>query len=233
MKHQIKTIYDKKAIRIILILCIYLFDMVFVIGYMHHLKQAGNLLGVSTASSHMPDILFQNIIEIVPMLFVLVLSLLLMRGESRKNLDLGINKKKQLVAVTVLALVMIGMAVSATCMDISDVGTILYQLCYYLFFIAFFEEFEYRCLFPALLRGRFSNKWVWIIPNLLFGLCHLFSYNGFSITSYEQILHFLTSDVLGLFVAGCIFQLVKEKTGTAWTAILLHAIFDYSEIFLS
>lgn len=94
MKHQIKTIYDKKAIRIILILCIYLFDMVFVIGYMHHLKQAGNLLGVSTASSHMPDILFQNIIEVVPMLFVLVLSLLLMKGESRKNLDLGITNAK-------------------------------------------------------------------------------------------------------------------------------------------
>lgn len=233
MKHQIKTIYEKKAIRIILILCVYLFDIAFVMGYMLNLEKAGKLLKVSMAAAHMPDILFQNIIEIVPMLVVLVLSLLLMRGESRKNLDFGITRKKQLVAVIILALVMIGMAVSAICMHVSDVGTILYQLFYYLCFIAFFEEFEYRCLFPALLKDKFSNKWVWIIPNLLFGLCHVFSYNGFSITSYEQILHFLTSDVLGLFVAGCIFQLVKEKTGTAWTAILLHAIFDYSGIFLS
>lgn len=233
MKHQIKAIYDKKAIRIILILCIYLFDIAFVIGYMYKLKKAGNLLGVSTASSHMPDILFQNVMEILPMLFIFVLSMVLMRGQNLKKLDLGITKKKQLIAVLVLSLVMIGMAVAAICMHILDAGTILYQLCYYLFFIAFFEEFEYRCLFPALLEDKFSNKWVWIIPNLLFGLCHLFSFIGFSEISYEQIFHFLTSDVLGLFVAGCIFQFIRKKTGTVWIAILIHAIYDYSGIFLS
>lgn len=232
MNHQIKTICDKKAVRILLILGIWLFNIAFVIGYMMNMQQAGNLLGVSTASSHMPDILIQNIIETAPMLAAMVLSFLLLKGQSLEKLGLSVTNKKQWIAIIVLAVLMFGMAVAANCMHILDAGTIFYQLFYYFIIIAFFEEFEYRCLFPALLKDKFSNKWVYIFPNLLFGLCHLFSFNGFFITSFGQILQFLTSDVLGLFVAGCIFQFIKEKTGTVWIAVLIHAIYDYSGIFL-
>lgn len=32
---------------------------------------------------------------------------------------------------------------------------------------------------------------------------------------------------LGLILTGCIFQYLKEKSGTIWIPVLVHAILDY------
>ena len=38
---------------------------------------------------------------------------------------------------------------------------------------------------------------------------------------------FITSNMLGLVLTGCIFQYLKEKSGTIWIPVLVHAILDY------
>ncbi len=38
------------------------------------------------------------------------------------------------------------------------------------------------------------------------------------------------ADLAGLTVSGCLFQLLKEKSGTLWLPVLLHAFLDYSVV---
>ena len=62
-------------------------------------------------------------------------------------------------------------------------------------------------------------------PNLLFAAMHLFSYaNWGAITVPYVVISFVSSELLGLLTMGCIFQFLKEKSGTLWMAVLVHAI---------
>ena len=52
-----------------------------------------------------------------------------------------------------------------------------------------------------------------------------FSYaNWGAITVPYVVISFVSSELLGLLTMGCIFQFLKEKSGTLWMAVLVHAI---------
>lgn len=136
----------------------------------------------------------------------------------------GINRKYlkkykqniQKIVITFVALVMK-----------EDKITVLYSLLYYTVFVAFTEEFVVRDVCVYLLRAE--NKWVhYLVPNLLFAGMHLFAYADWGKITLSYVISFVTSQMLGLVVIGCLFQFLKEKSGTIWVPVLVHAILDYS-----
>ncbi|MDO4554514.1 MAG: CPBP family intramembrane metalloprotease [Lachnospiraceae bacterium] len=76
----------------------------------------------------------------------------------------------------------------------------------------------------------FPDKWRYLIPNLLFAFTHIFSYTHFDVVTLHVLFEFAISQMLGLILAGCAFQFLKEKTGTLWIPVLLHALFDYTSL---
>lgn len=54
-----------------------------------------------------------------------------------------------------------------------DVSNIIFKWLYYLIFISFMEELEYRAVIPALLKGHVNSKLEWILPNVLFACAHV------------------------------------------------------------
>ncbi len=61
-------------------------------------------------------------------------------------------------------------------------------------------------------------------------MLHLFERTGWGAVTGAGLLRFLTTDLAGLTVSGCLFQLLKEKSGTLWLPVLLHAFLDYSVV---
>lgn len=53
---------------------------------------------------------------------------------------------------------------------------------------------------------------------------HLFSYANWGAITVPYVISFVSSELLGLLTMGCIFQFLKEKSGTLWMAVLVHAI---------
>lgn len=51
-----------------------------------------------------------------------------------------------------------------------------------------------------------------------------FSYANLGAITVPYVISFVSSELLGLLTMGCIFQFLKEKSGTLWTAVLVHAI---------
>ena len=50
---------------------------------------------------------------------------------------------------------------------------------------------------------------------------------GWQSITANQIVKFLTSQMLGYIAFTCIVQFLKEKSGTIWIPVLVHTIMDY------
>lgn len=73
-----------------------------------------------------------------------------------------------------------------------------------------------------------ENNYIrYLVPNILFAAMHLFSYASWGEITPVYVFSFITSQMLGLILTGCIFQYLKEKSGTIWIPVLVHAILDY------
>jgi len=141
---------------------------------------------------------------------------------------LKIKGKISLVVVVTLVAILLGFMIFCLITK-QDKITVLYNLFYYVFFIAFFEEFIFRDLFPFLLKNE-KTLIRYLIPGIMFGLIHVFNYSGWqSITAY-QVIKFITSQMLGYIAFSCVMQFLKEKSGTIWIPVLVHTIMDYSGI---
>lgn len=70
----------------------------------------------------------------------------------------------------------------------------------------------------------------YLIPNVLFATMHIFSYAGWGMITLHYLITFVFSQMLGLIAMGCIFQFLKEKSGTIWVPVLVHAILDFSVV---
>ncbi len=81
----------------------------------------------------------------------------------------------------------------------------------------------------CLLREEKATVW-YMIPNTIFALMHLFSYAQRGPITEGYIFSFITSSLLGLVAGGCIFRFLKDKTGTVWIPVLVHAIMDFSAV---
>ena len=218
-------------LRILAVCAICVLDLLCGAGYMYFINtHGGMLLSVKHASDNIRGIFTQGLITIAFPLLLFLSSLFILKNNFLDAMSLRIRGKKQIIPVALLAFVLMTMTV--TCLIIKeDKVTILYNLFYYLVLIAFTEEFVVRGLCVYLLKD-FSWKIRYLIPNMAFGFMHIFAYANYGNLTPDYILHFLTSSLLGLVTSGCLLQLLKEKSGTLWVPVLVHAICDYSAIFL-
>lgn len=140
------------------------------------------------------------------------------------------NGKYQKTVVFILSLVLLTFTIYCLFRQENKIRVALCLL-YYLVFIAFPEEFLCRDVLTYLLK---NEKAIirYCVPNLLFGLSHVFSYSGWEKITVDYLAHFMTSQLLGLFVSGCLFQFMKEKTRTIWIPVLIHGFLDYTSILL-
>ena len=88
------------------------------------------------------------------------------------------------------------------------------------------EELLVRGICVYLLKDE-NNYIRYLVPNILFAAMHLFSYTNWGKITLVYVFSFITSQMLGLILTGCIFQYLKEKSGTIWIPVLVHAILDY------
>lgn len=201
-------------------------------GYLYLIRMCGQgevLYSVRNASDHLLPLFTQNVLTNVFPVFLLLLAAILLKNEFPTAMCLKIQGRKQTVGVAVLSVVLGIMTISAAVIK-KDAATILYEMFYYLVFVAMIEELIFRGLCSYLLRDC-TWKVRYLLPSVIFAMVHLFAYNNFGALTWEYVLSFATSNLLGLLVMGCAFQFLKEKSGTLWIPILLHAIFDFAGVF--
>lgn len=202
-------------------------------GYMYMIRtksQSRQLYSLKEASEHLVPFFEQNLMtSLVPILLFLVCAFLL-KKDFAEAICLKVKDKKQVWYIGVLTAILGIMAVVGIALK-KDATAVLYSLFYFLVFVAFLEEFVFRGLCSYLLLDC-SWKTRYIIPNFLFAMTHIFAYNNFEALTAEYVFSFIASDLAGLFIMGCVFQLIKEKTETLWVPILVHAMCDFAGIFV-
>jgi len=219
-----------KIARVFLIVGICFFDMTFSMMYIYNRKNNNTLLSVKNASGNLIGTMVQNIITELFPIFLSLLMVCLLKRNFAKELYVNIRGKRQVNIVMILAAILFSMTIILLIIK-EDKVTILYNLFYYVFFIAFVEEFVIRGVCVYIIKD-FSAIYRYFIPNFLFAFMHIFNYSNWGSLTLTYVVHFTTSNLLGLFAVGCMFQFLKEKTGTLWIPILLHAIMDYSIVFI-
>lgn len=199
-------------------------------GYLYVRAALGKpLYSLRNASEHLLPLLSQNLIASAFSGLLLLLAFFSLKEKFLSAMCLGLKGKMQKAGAVGFAAVLVGMTIAGIVIK-KDPVTVIYNLLYYFAFVAFAEEFVFRGLCAYLLRDCSRNV-RFLLPNILFAMAHLFAYNNFEALTLEQVLSFAISSVLGLTIMGCIFQAVKEKTGTLWLPILLHTVCDFAGIF--
>lgn len=213
-------------LRLLLILFISALNLASTIPFIYKWQESGELISTTSASANIPGILAQNLITSAFSILIFIIFLLILKHRFADEMYLKVKGK--IPFITVLALVVILMAFTIYCLiSKQDKITVLYNLFYYVFFIAFFEEFIFRDVFPFLLKDE-KSVIRYLVPGIMFGIVHLFNYSGWQNLSAEYIIQFFTTKFLGLVVSSFVFQFMKEKSGTIWIPVLVHAIMDYS-----
>ena len=220
---------DKNALslpaRIIIIFFICTADILTAAYFIYTWKQNGTVISVRNASDNIPEIFRQSLAVSMAAILVILIFFIILRKNFVSEMYLKISEKKQ--KITVLILIAILLAVTVFCLITrADKITILYNLLYYTVFIALEEELLVRGVCVYLLKDE-SNYIRYLVPNILFAAMHLFSYANWGKITSVYVFSFITSQMLGLVLTGCIFQYLKEKSGTIWITVLVHAILDY------
>ena len=220
---------DKKTlalpVRIVIIFLICTADILTAAYFIYTWKQNGTVISVRNASDNIPGIFCQSLAVSMVAILVILIFFIILRKNFVSEMYLKISEKKQ--KITVLILTVILLAVTVFCLITkADKITILYNLLYYTVFIALEEELLVRGVCVYLLKDE-SNYIRYLVPNILFAAMHLFSYANWGKITSVYVFSFITSQMLGLVLTGCIFQYLKEKSGTIWITVLVHAILDY------
>lgn len=218
--------WRKLILETILVWIICIVDILWSVHFIYSWRQNGTIISVRDVSTDLGGILGQNIIVSAIAIFLFLLTLICLREQFTEAMYMKISGKRQRNALFICLGVLIVMTFVALVMK-EDKITVLYSLLYYTVFVAFTEEFVVRDVCVYLLRAE--NKWVcYLVPNLLFAGMHLFAYADWGKITLSYVISFVTSQMLGLVVIGCLFQFLKEKSGTIWVPVLVHAILDYS-----
>ncbi len=102
----------------------------------------------------------------------------------------------------------------------------VYSWFYYLFFIAFFEEFLYRGLVPNLLEKSNFPKWLkFTLPALLYGLYQTALPLGRSGLSLSVFISALPDIIFSLLMHNILYR-AKRWSGAMWLPIIIHAILE-------
>jgi len=196
--------------------------------YLWPKAMSGELIPVSRASENLLLAFVQGFVPFLYPLGLLSFFALSLKKDFPARMFFTLEGKWQRVTALLLGAAIGGIAV--TCLIVKeDRATVLFSLLYYLVFIGFAEEFVCRDVCTDFLR---NVKWPVrvLLPNLCFAMLHLFQRTGWGAVGGADLLRFLTRDMLGLAAGGCLFQLLKEKSGSIWLPVLLHALMDFSVV---
>ena len=219
----------KFALKILAVFLICAADMLFAAWVIYAEKQKGTLLSVRAASSHLPQLFAQNLLTSAVPAFLVFLALVICKKRFVQAMQLTVPKgKTRKIAVLLLFLLLI---VTAAALIVKpDKITVLYSLFYYTVFIAFCEEFVVRGVCVGLLRDEPAAV-RYLVPNILFAAMHVFAYADFGAITASYLVRFVCSQMAGLVAMGCLFQYLKEKSGSLWIPVLVHAVLDYTAVF--
>lgn len=216
-------------LRLLLILLICVADIAWGAGLIYRWQEVGAIISVKDASSVFGKAFLQHLTLAAAPILLLAIVWAVFKNHFAEEMALTISGKKQRAIVLVLIGVLFCETVAALIVK-ADVGPVLYGLLYYTVFIAFTEEFVIRGVCVRLLKEE--KTWLrYLWPNCLFAAMHFFSYADWGNITANYALRFFTGSFLGLVAAGCGFQLMKEKTGTLWVPILVHAALDFGNVF--
>lgn len=196
--------------------------------YLYPKARNGELLSVRHASGNLSGIFMQSMVTFLFPAVLLILFALLLKKDFVKQMYMRLEGKWQRITAAILILVIL--ALTFCCLIVKeDKVSVLFSLLYYAVFIAFAEEFVCRDVCTWFLQ---DFRWPvrYLVPNICFALLHVFSAANWGEITGTVLLHFLTSGLLGYAAAGCLLQLFKEKSGTIWLPVLLHALLDYSVV---
>lgn len=212
-------------VRIIIIFFICAADILTAAYFIYTWKQNSTAVSVRNASDNISGIFKQSLMVSMVAVIVFLIFFIILRKKFVSEMYLKISGKKQKTAVLILTVILF--AVTVFCLITKeDKITILYNLLYYTAFIALEEELLVRGICVYLLKDE-NNYIRYLVPNILFAAMHLFSYANWGKITPIYVFSFVTSQMLGLILTGCIFQYLKEKSGTIWIPVLVHAILDY------
>ena len=176
------------------------------------------------------EVLKQTLLISICFFLIFGAFLLALRKNFLKSMGLEISGSFQIGCVSVLILLLV-MAAAFAVRRTEDPRQIFWNLCYYVFIIGLPEEFVFRGACPWLLRS-FPWQVRYLLPNFLFAMIHVVAFGRFEPLTSEIFSEFLLTQMPGLMASGCCLQLMKERTGTLWTSILLHGLMDFSILFL-
>ena len=213
-------------VRILLILLIFMVYLLADMPLLYLWKKNGTLIPSTQASSDLPGILFQNLIIVIVPILIFVLFLLALKNDFVEEMYLRIKGKWQWAGVLGLMVGLAGILIYHLITQ-EDKITAIYLLFYYIFIIAFTEEFICRDVCTYFLKNE-KTFIRFFVPNLFFAVMHIFNYSGWGAMTGEYIISFIRNDMIVFFFVGCMNQALKEKTGTIWIPVLLHAAWDYA-----
>ena len=215
---RIKKMSNSKAARVVFVIMLCAVSNIFRYFYLIYLKINDNILLVRNESYFLPQMLIQNVIEGLPVIIMLTLTLVFAKKDFYKEkLYFFVSTKTQKIIVFVL-LAILAIRFLSTLAKNQDSLMISYQLFYSIIFFSFFQEFEFRGLYPALLKKIVPEVWVWIIPTVLYSFVFLFTVYGFC-----EMDVYIFGAVCGYAACGITFEFFKRISGSIWIAILIHA----------
>jgi len=102
-----------------------------------------------------------------------------------------------------------------------------YLFVFYLFFVAFTEEFIFRgYLYNRMCKD--SRITAIIISGFFFGIGHAVLPSVMTNADVFQLLLAMASEVCGGVIIGWYFIVLQERSKTIWIPVLIHAILDYT-----
>ena len=203
-------------------------EFTFMACYLYPKARSGELLSVRNASENLSGILGQSLVTFLFTAVLLILFALRLKKDFARQLYLRLEGKWQ--RITAGALLLGILVLTGYCLIVKeDRVSILFSLLYSSVVVAFAEEFLCRDACTWFLRD-FDWPVRYLIPNVCFALLHVFYAAGWQRITGAALFRFVTSDLLGYAIGGCLLQLFKEKSGTLWLPVLLHTLMDYSVV---
>ncbi len=196
----------------------YLWAVVVTIYY----RRQGILEYVTSPEGYIPLFLV-NLLLSLPMLLVFIGASVRYRRRFGSEMDY-VKTDRYLLTLILTTLYTFMLPLSVVLSATPTKGA--YAWFYYLFFVAFFEEFLYRGLVPHLVeRSSFPPCLKYTVPALLYGLYQTAIPLGRSGLDWSVFLSSLPHIVMSVAVHYLLYA-AKKWSGAMWLPILIHAIID-------
>ena len=217
----------KKWLKFSMVFPVFLLDLLLGPGVILIMKAMGlTVYSAAKADENYLATFLQNLmLFLYPLLLAGAMAVILKKDFFR---EMGLTVKGMLPWVWTLLLVGCLLFFGLTISERSHQSELtFYNLMYFVVFVGLSEEFVYRGVCPWLLK-EFPWEIRYLLPAALFALAHVFAFTHFAIPDGQQLMRFFTSEFPSLMAAGCCFQLLRDRTGTLWIPILLHALIDFA-----